>query len=115
MLTNALPRNELSPFNETPSRLETTLGSIVAACWSSHSSSGRSHFRSPVLKRTTPHPITFSFRRSPLALGRSFAFCYVALLRPTAWRRLRPSMMGRKPAVDFPVISASSSTQQATS
>ena len=31
MLTNTLPRNELSPFNETPSRLETTLGSIVAA------------------------------------------------------------------------------------
>ena len=31
MLTNAPPRNELSPFNETPSRLETTLGSIVAA------------------------------------------------------------------------------------
>ena len=31
MQTNALPRSELSPSNETPSRLETTLGSIVAA------------------------------------------------------------------------------------
>ena len=91
MLTNALPRNELSPFNEFPLGSKPPSAASWQRGWSSHSSSRRSHFRSPVLKRTIPHPITFSFRRSPLALGRSFASCSVGLLRPTAWRKLRPS------------------------
>ena len=65
----------------TPSRPKLPSAASWQLGWSSHSSSRRLHFRSPVLRRTTPLPITFSFRRSLLALGSSFAFCSVALLR----------------------------------
>ena len=65
----------------TPSRLETALGSVVAAWLVLSLVFAPIAFQKPGAEAHHPLPITFSFRRSLLALGSSFAFCSVALLR----------------------------------
>ena len=67
MQTNALPRNELSPSNETPSRLETTLGSIVAAWLVLSLVFAPVAFQKPGAE--TDHSLSHHFQLSPIPSG----------------------------------------------